>query len=172
MISETSMLFDQQLLERSQVGICALIALTVLITLITAAWQWHQDWQLAHATPKVTATAPTDRTAVLLAALPSDHLFGQDLTKVGEMPISNLQLHVTGIVKTNTEEGVYVSKAYISIAGGPSKIYQIGDSLPYGVKVYGITADAVILENDGRLEQLPLPRQELIFKPLNTEVND
>ena len=58
-----------------------------------------------------------------------------------------------------------VSKAYISIDGQPSKIYQVGESLPSGVKVYDITPNEVVLENDGNLEKLPLPREQLKFKP-------
>jgi hypothetical protein len=57
------------------------------------------------------------------------------------------------------------------MSGQPSKIYQVGDSLPYGVKVHEITHDAVILENGGHLEKLPMTREKLKFKPRDTEEN-
>jgi hypothetical protein len=72
-------------------------------------------------------------------------------------------------VKVEHELNGSISKAYISISGQPGKIYQIGDNLPYGVKVYDITPDTVILENDGHLEKLPLPREKLLFKRKNIQ---
>jgi type II secretory pathway component PulC len=100
-----------------------------------------------------------------ITSVPNEHLFGKMVSKTGAMPVTNLQFRVTGIVKVDTEKYEAFSKAYISISGQPSKIYQIGDSLPYGVKVYDITSDAVILENEGHLEKLPLPREHPTFKP-------
>ncbi len=152
--------------QRSMMGIGAAIAALICITFFYSAWQWHNDWLLAHQeTSTVPAMAKTDEMADMIAAIPDEHLFGKPFTKTGQMPITNLQLRVTGIVKVDTEQYGVFSKAYISIAGQPSKIYQIGDSLPYGVKVYDITPDAVILENEGHLEKLPLPREPLKFKP-------
>jgi len=92
-------------------------------------------------------------------------LFGNTYSKNGDVPISDLELRVTGIVKVENETVGSASKAYISISGQPSKIFQVGDSLPYGVKVHDISFDAVILENGGHLEKLPLPRETLEFKP-------
>jgi type II secretory pathway component PulC len=138
--------------------------------MIFAFQQWHNDWSLAHQeiTHAANVTAK-DETADMIAAIPDEHIFGQNLVDSGNMPITNLQLRVTGIVKVETEDAKSVSKAYISISGQPGKIYQAGDSLPYGVKVYDITPDTVILENDGHLEKLPLPRERLQFKQRNTE---
>ena len=107
----------------------------------------------------------------MIASIPDEHLFGKAFSKSGDVPITNLQLRVTGIVKVQDEENGSYSKAYISISGQPSKIYQVGDSLPYGVKVYAISHDTVILENGGRLEKLPLPREKLVFKPQHKQDN-
>lgn len=150
---------------RTVLRIGILAALVVLITFIYSAWQWRNDWILAHQTvAKETVMVKTDSTSDLIAAITGDHIFGKSPSKLGDMPISNLQLHVTGIVKVDSNQSNSVSKAYISIAGQPSKIYQVGDTLPYGVKVNDITPDAVVLENDGHLEKLPLPRAQLKFK--------
>lgn len=153
-------LFPQAIL-----GICIVLSALVLSTLSYAIWQWHSDWILAHdeVKPMVNVTQ-SDNDNEVIASLSTSHLFGQSLSKLGDMPITNLQLSVTGIVKVTTQPSNSISKAYISISGQPSKIYQMGDSLPYGVKVYEITTDAVILENDGHLEKLPLPREHLKFK--------
>jgi general secretion pathway protein C len=147
-----------------------LLAIVAFFLIGYSLWRWHGDWVIAHQplTAKPTLNA-TDETATMIAGIPDDHLFGNTYSKNGDVPISDLQLRVTGIVKVENETSTSVSKAYISISGQPSKIYQVGDSLPYGVKVHEITADAVILENGSRLEKLPLPREKLEFKPRPAE---
>ncbi len=157
------------LTPRLLLGICLLLAGLTGLTLMIAAWQWHSDWQLAHTSPAIPATTNTSETAELVAALPSAHLFGKSFSDGGDMPISNLQLKVTGIMKFNNDNGGDISKATIAIAGAPGKIYQKGDSLPYGVKIYAITNNTVVVENNGHLEKLPLPRESLQFKPRNRE---
>lgn len=163
-----ALMINIQLTQRVVLGLCAALAVLVCFTFIYSAWQWRADWVLAHQAAAAPTVATVDETANMIAAIPDEHLFGQSFSKSG-MPTSNLQLRVTGIVKVDNEQGGTVSKAYISISGQPSKIYQTGDSLPYGVKVYDIAPDAVILENDGHLEKLPLPREQLQFKPRNKQ---
>lgn len=156
--------------ERTIIGVCIASAAVVFLTFVLAIWQWHSDWMLAH--QKINSLpliAKSNQTADVIAAIPNEHLFGKSMNKLRDMPITNLQLRVTGIVKVDTEQSSAFSKAYISIAGGLSKIYQVSDNLPYGVKVYDITSNAVILENDGHLEKLPLPREQLKFKLKHTE---
>lgn len=153
---------------RAIIGISLAMATIVLITFIYSVWQWRNDWLLTHqAIAKVPVAIKTNTNDISSIAL--DHIFGKSPSKVGEMPITNLQLRVTGIVKVDSNQSHTTSKAYISISGQQSKIYKVGDTLPYGVKVYDITPDAVILENDGHLEKLPLPRTPLKFKAKQIE---
>lgn len=141
------------------------LAIITALLFVYASSQWHADWVLAHETAKAAPIPSQDQTSSLIASIPKKHLFGQAFSGLGDAPISSLQFKVTGIVKVaNGKEGD-LSKAYISIDSGPAKIFEVGDSLPYGVKVYDIAPDAVILENNGHLEKLPLPRQALEFKP-------
>lgn len=136
------------------------LAILLCCMFFYCAKQWYGDWLLAHQTQKVVLNEiKRDQTQNQVLTLPDAHLFGQSLTH--EVPITNLQFRVTGIVEKGDES---LSKAYISISGQPGKIYQSGDQLPYGVKVYAITTNAVILENNNRLEKLPLPRAKLKFK--------
>ena len=157
---------------RTLLIICLVLALMTSMAIFYTAWQWRADWQVAH---QVVTAKPvlklTNAHVSLINDLPKAHLFGQAFSK-GQVPTSNLQLRVTGIVKADQSPlGAFskASKAYISIAGQPSKIYHIGDDLPYGVKVYDITTNMVILQNDGRLEKLPLPREPLAFKAKNNK---
>jgi len=155
--------------QRYVLGAFAVLAALVCCTFGYSLWQWRNDWILAHKEQTSAAIVKSDQTAVMIAAIPDEHLFGKAFTRLGEAPVTNLQLRVTGIVKVESEVYGSYSKAYISISGQPGKIYQVGDSLPYGVTVYAITPDAVILENDGRIEKLPLPREPLQFKPKPNE---
>lgn len=154
--------------QRTLLTISLLLAALVSFTFGYDIWQWHDDWQLTHTMPTIPADDTNKATTHLLADLPKEHLFGQSFTD-GNVPISNLQLLVTGINAVENSQDDLTSKAYISIAGQPSKIYAVGDELPDGVKVYAITPNAVILENDGHFEKLPLPRAELQFKPIGEE---
>lgn len=153
--------------QRLILGTGIALSLLVAITFFSNIWQWYDDWALVHAEVKnPSVLASIEDSAKLVSSIPDEHLFGQASEDV---PISSLQLRVTGIVSVQTEQNGSYSKAYISIAGQPSKIYKAGDSLPYGVTVHEITPDTVILENDGRLEKLPMPREKLQFKPRNTQ---
>lgn len=142
--------------QRTIIGIGGALAALCLLTAGFCAWQWHHDWAIAHQ-EAITVSSSINKDAELISSLPDAHLFGRSLSG-GSVPITNLQLRVTGIVKGNP------SKATISIAGEPSQIFQVGDDLPDGVKIYEIMPDAVILENEGKLERLPLPREPLQFK--------
>lgn len=146
--------------------LCLMFALTFFYTI----WQWNNDYKLAYKSgPVQTPMMNTDTTRDLIRTIPDAHLFGEaaEINKLGKIPITSLKLRVTGIVLSEEQKEpnhTTSSKAMISMAGHPSKIYKTGDMLPLGVKVYAITASSVILENDGRLEKLPLPRQTLQFK--------
>lgn len=156
--------------QRHLLGGVIALSLCVAATLIYVISAWYLDWMLAHQTIHASAKQDNNAAAQMIAAIPSQHLFG--ISPKSEMPVTNLQLSVTGIARETDENNENVSKAYISIAGAPSKIFQVGDTLPDGVKIYEITPDTVILENAGQLEKLPLPREKLEFKPRETEIEE
>lgn len=146
------------------------LGVLIAVTGLTALSQWRADWTLAHQPVGIIAHT-TDASDKAMAALPNTHLFGQALMADGDLPITNLQCRVTSIIKVINAHGDDASRAIIAISGDAGKVYQVGDALPDGVKIYQINANAVVLENEGRLEQLPLPRSQLVFKAPNTEDN-
>lgn len=154
-------------LQKAAPGIAISLAILVCLTLLYTAWQWYADWLFAHQAIELAPPPAVTDTTATMNIIPEAHLFGQTLS--GDMPITSLQLRVTGIIKVEAEQNSALSKAMISIAGQPSKIYRVGDILPLGVKIYGITQDAVVLENDGRLEKLPLPRPPLHFRSVKSK---
>lgn len=163
------MTLNIQINQRYLVGATAALGILLTVTLLYVLTSWIQDWRLAHQAVVSNLKLDSGANAQLIADIPNQHLFG--LSPTGDMPITNLELRVTGIAREADAQRDNTSKAYISIAGGPSKIYQVGDNLPDGVKVYDITPDTVILENGGKLEKLPLPREKLQFKPREQERN-
>jgi hypothetical protein len=150
------------------IGIGCVIVLFI-ITLLYAVLRWHDDWRLTREKSTIVPLVTADKNVntEMIAAIADHHLFGRNLSRTGELPLSNLQIKVTGIVKVTSANDHSFSKVYISVAEAPSKIYQIGDILPSGVKIYNITSQEVILDNEGQLEKLRLSRGKLQFKPRN-----
>jgi hypothetical protein len=158
----TPMVLNINLPQRAINAIYGGIALIIGMTFIGCLAQWRDDWKLTHQ-PNTSTEQFGNKTMSMIAAIPGDHLFGKSAG--GKIPISSLELRVTGIVKVEDEHGNEVSKAYISQAGQAAKIYQIGDNITDNVKIHSISADTIILDNGGELEKLPLPREPLVFKP-------
>jgi type II secretory pathway component PulC len=157
--------YMQQTAFFSVIGLAILTCLTLFYDL----WQWHSDWRLIHQ-PLPPLHQVTTSQIINLDNIPAAHLFGKPLAKITDVPISSLHLQVTGIVKVENGQEEHDSKVYLSISGQPSKIYRIGDNVS-GVKIYSITPDTVILENNGRFEKLPLHREKLQFKPFQKGVD-
>lgn len=153
-----------KLSQQKPFALFAVLSALILLTIWIIFNQWSSDWLLAHKEMVPLKTlSPKQNQARLIATIPAMHLFGKTFTKA-QVPITSLQLLVTGIVKGYKLDSA--SKAYISTHGQTGKIYRVGDFLSQGVKVYAITSDSVILENDGRLEKLLLPRHHLQFRPV------
>jgi type II secretory pathway component PulC len=155
------MLWQFNLTSKQLIAIVTSIALLLVLTFVYLLWLWRADWQLTHPLPTVNQNIDNHHARDMLTTLSSAHLFGQSFQ--GDVPTTNLQLRVTGIVKMEMSD--LPSKAYISVLGQASRVYKKGDQLPNGVKIYAITKDAVIVENNGHLEKCPLPRVPLEFKP-------
>jgi general secretion pathway protein C len=89
----------------------------------------------------------------------SAHLFGVPVIEPGSQdpanaPLSSANLVLAGTIATqNPKKGV----AIISDAGGPSKVYSVGDNVN-GASLHSVYLDHVILDRAGALETLVLPR--------------
>src|SRR5579883_1363296 len=101
----SNMIINATLQQRISLGLCVALGAALTITCFYTLWQWRSDWVLAHQTlSPPPAIATTDETMSLIAAIPNNHLFGQSIAS-GDVPITNLQLRVTGIVKVNNDLG-------------------------------------------------------------------
>lgn len=73
---------------------------------------------------------------------------------------SRLQLH--GIFYATDPQQ---SQAIIAVEGDQAKVYHPGDVVDGSIKVHEIKSDEVILNRDGLLEKLVLPKKGLEFAP-------
>ncbi|MCW8384881.1 general secretion pathway protein GspC [Fluoribacter dumoffii] len=58
------------------------------------------------------------------------------------------------------------SQVIIRSATGEEKTYKLGDAIPGGAVIKRIMANGILVERNGTLESLSLPKNELIFEPV------
>jgi general secretion pathway protein C len=106
------------------------------------------------------ATARPQRPGVDVQTVVSAHLFGVAVADPSTQdpenaPQSSANLVLAGTIATqDPKHGV----AIISDAGGPSKVYSVGERIA-GAALHSVYLDRVILDRGGALETLQLPRQ-------------
>lgn len=141
-----------------------------LVSLVLAALILLQLLQLGYSLiakplkspqPVVTAAVPLPkRSGVDVQTVVSAHLFGVAVADPAAQdpenaPQSAANLLLAGTIATqNPKRGV----AIISDAGGPAKVYSVGDRIG-GAALHSVYLDHVILDRGGALETLLLPRQ-------------
>lgn len=112
----------------------------------------------------VTAAGPrTQRPPLDIQTVISAHLFGVAAVDPGSQdpanaPQSSANLVLAGTIATqDPKRGV----AIVSDGGAPSKVYSVGDRIG-GASLHSVYLDHVILDRNGALETLQLPRQLLL----------
>lgn len=148
-----------------------------LVLVVLIGWQLAQLlWMLvpapaagdAVATPaRVAASTSADDAAADVNAIAAVHIFGeanpdeveavvqqQEIEDVADTRRSNLQLK--GTIAAEPPE---VAVAIISDGGNKEQIYTIGGSVDNGVKLHAVYADRVILDENGVLTKLDLPKE-------------
>jgi general secretion pathway protein C len=118
--------------------------------------------------PPVAAPSATDlgpapqRAHVNVAAIANNHLFGNAQAQpkaVGDAanaPQTSIPLVLTGIMAADDPQA---GLAILGENAASSKVYAVGDTVPGGVKLHSVLSDKVILDRNGSLESLMLPRQ-------------
>lgn len=104
------------------------------------------------------APAAHARSMAEVQAVVSAHLFGLAVADAkqdpAQAPLSSANLQLAGTIATeDPKHGL----AIIS-AGGPSKVYAVGDNVS-GATLHSVYLDHVVLDRAGSLETLLLPRQ-------------
>jgi general secretion pathway protein C len=107
-----------------------------------------------------TAPAPA-RKFINPALIANAHLFGSadapaQETDAANAPQTSLPLVLTGIIAADDpRQGL----AIIGENAGAARVKAVGDSLPGGASLHSVYGDRVLVDRNGRIESLALPRQ-------------
>ncbi|MGH8209838.1 MAG: type II secretion system protein GspC [Steroidobacteraceae bacterium] len=100
------------------------------------------------------------RHTVDIAAITNTHLFGaapaagpQDAANA---PQTSMPLVLTGIIAAEDPQN---GLAILGQTAPTAKVYAVGDNVPGGAKLHSVFNDRVVIDRDGHLETLVLPRQ-------------
>src|SRR5580704_15974521 len=140
------------------------VAITGLIAVDLA----HSAWLLRPAVPvppRASAASPDATHRPDAQQIVGAHLFGtvagHSVTgDASNAPDTQLPLALSGIIAgKNPKDGL----AMIGPQGQPTRLYCVGDPIAAagGARLYRVFADRVVLESDGGLETLRLPRHSL-----------
>ncbi len=120
--------------------------------------------------PASGATAPTAATpsrSVNVAAITNTHLFGTAQVAPSEQNAAtaqqtNMPLVLTGIIAAGDPKN---GLAILGPNPAGTKVYAVGDNVPGGAKLHSVLNDRVVLDRNGTLEYLALPRNSQTGMP-------
>jgi general secretion pathway protein C len=97
---------------------------------------------------------------LVLASITSAHLFGAaPLANSTNAPPTNMQLVLTGVIAINGHPDL--GQAIIGANVADAKLYSVGAAISGGARLHAVYGDRVLLERNGGLETLMLPRDLL-----------
>jgi len=108
----------------------------------------------------MSAASQIQRPTVDIAAITNTHLFGTAPAAAAgngaNAPQTSMPLVLTGVIAANDpRDGL----AILGPSSAATKVYAVGDNIPGGARLHAVMSDHVLLERDGSLEALALPRQ-------------
>ena len=100
--------------------------------------------------------APVQSHSLDLAAITNAHFFGTAKQDSANAPQTSIPLVLTGtIAGSDPQNGL----AILGQTAQTAKVYAVGDNVPGGAKLHSVYSDRVIIDRNGQLESLALPRQ-------------
>lgn len=106
------------------------------------------------------AGRPSGRSHALdVAAITNAHLFGVapvSRENGANAPQTNMPLVLTGIIAGNDPQN---GLAILGQTAQTAKVFAVGDTVPGGAKLHSVYTDRVVIDRNGELESLVLPRQ-------------
>ena len=117
--------------------------------------------------PGMIAASRVQRPTVDIAAITNTHLFGTAPASAtagtgANAPQTSMPLVLTGVIAANDPRN---GLAILGPSIAATKVYAVGDDIPGGARLHAVLADHVLLDRNGRLEALALPRQFLGSTP-------
>jgi general secretion pathway protein C len=99
--------------------------------------------------------------SVNVAAITNSHLFGSAAVEAtpqdpAHATPTSIPLVLTGIIAANDPRN---GLAILGPTAAATKVYAVGDNVPGGAKVHSVLNDRVVLDRNGNLEYLTLPKQ-------------
>lgn len=107
-------------------------------------------------------TPPAATARLNVAAIANSDLFGDPSagakadTNAADAPQTSMPLVLTGIIAADDPRN---GLAILGENATSAKVFAVGDTVPGGVKLHSVYNDRVILDRNGALESLTLPRQ-------------
>jgi general secretion pathway protein C len=140
---------------------------TVVLALALAAQAAFIVTDLAGAGKTPAAATPAPPVAepprsVNVAAITNAHLFQAAAVapaqNAANAPQTRMPLVLTGIIAADDPRN---GLAILGPTAAAAKVYAVGDSVPGGAKLHSVLSDRVVIDRNGTLESLMLPRQPL-----------
>src|SRR4029077_8532615 len=103
--------------------------------------------------------APAHAHPLALAAITNAPLFGNaPVTRqdAANAPATSIPLVLTGIIAGNDPQN---GLAILGQSAQTAKVYAVGDMIAGGPKLHSVYSDRVVIDRNGQLESLALPRQ-------------
>ena len=140
-----------------------LIVLVLLLALgldaaiiLTRALSHGSDLALPASGPAPALARPSVNPTLQLATIVNAHLFGASAAASGsDAPATSMPLILAGVI---AESDPGKGKAIIGENAAAGKLYVVGAAIPGGVHLHAVYSDRVLLERNGGLETLMLPR--------------
>lgn len=145
--------------------ILSLIALFSCLILYEFASLFSNKTNSAALNPSATALPAASKQDSVNHVLNSS-LFGvyvPDDLNDSSLQKSSLNLTLVGILLADKEDD---SQVIIRSARGEEKTYKLEDTIPGGALIKRISAGGVVVEQNGTLESLSLPKNDLTFEPI------
>ena len=149
-----------------------LLALCAALAMVgVTGWQGYEFWQtntdhpvVAGAAKEISGPSSPSESTISDVELAQLALFGRapsaQSTPVPEtenLPKTNLRLILRGALAA---DGEFPGSALIEHPDGATEVYMVGDSLPGDARLRTVLSNRVILERNGKLENLYFPETE------------
>jgi general secretion pathway protein C len=106
--------------------------------------------------PAPLSHAPVQSHTLDVAAITNAHFFGVAAQPSGPPKQTDIPLVLTGtIAGSDPQNGL----AILGQTAQTARVYAVGDNIPGGVKLHSVYSDHVLIDRNGQLESLNLPRQ-------------
>jgi general secretion pathway protein C len=144
------------------ISLISLFSLLIIFEYLTLFFPLTQTAVLSDSNKNFPTKTKSDSSDYIL----NSSLFGVYVPNdLNEDNVKKSMLNVTlvGILLGDKTED---SQVIIRSAGGEENTYKIGDKIPGGAVIKRIMAGGVLVERNGALESLSLPKNDLTFEPV------